>query len=273
MQPNVRRAGGSIEFSNVVKVFEGRQRILAVDDISLRVEPGAFISVIGPSGCGKSTALSIAAGLIAPTSGQVLLNGMPVTGPGADRGMVFQQYANLPWKTVIENVELGLKIRGLPRRERRVIAGQFVEMVGLSGFEDRYPRELSGGMQQRVAIARVLANDPQVILLDEPFGALDAQTREILQEEIIRIWSATKKTIMHVTHSIEEAVFLADRVIVMTARPGKIKATVEIDLPRPRDEMDRATRIHYVELIDQIRHLIRDEVLKSLKREAGVLAP
>jgi NitT/TauT family transport system ATP-binding protein len=271
---DVRRAGGgSIEFGNVTKVFEGGQRIVAVDDISLRVEPGTFISIIGPSGCGKSTALGIAAGLIAPTAGHVLLNGKPVAAPGADRGMVFQQYANLPWKTVIENVELGLKIRGVVRRERRKIARQFIEMVGLSGFEDRYPRELSGGMQQRVAIARVLANDPEVILLDEPFGALDAQTREILQEEIIRIWSATKKTIMHVTHNIEEAVFLADRVIVMTARPGKIKAVVGIDLPRPRDEMDRATRVHYVELIDQIRHLVRDEVLKSMRREASAPGP
>jgi NitT/TauT family transport system ATP-binding protein len=272
--PDVSRAaGGSIEFVNVTKVFEGAQRLVAVDDINLRVEPGSFLSIIGPSGCGKSTALSIAAGLIAPTGGRVLLNGTPVAAPGADRGVVFQQYANLPWRTVIENVELGLKIRGVSRRERRKIALQFIEMVGLSGFEDRYPRELSGGMQQRVAIARALANDPEVILLDEPFGALDAQTREILQEELIRIWSATKKTIMHVTHNIEEAVFLADRVVVMTARPGKIKAMVDIDLPRPRDEMERATRVHYVELIDQIRHLVRDEVLKSMSREVSESGP
>jgi NitT/TauT family transport system ATP-binding protein len=268
-----RAGGGSIEFVNVTKVFEGAQRIVAVDDINLRIEPGTFVSIIGPSGCGKSTALGIAAGLIALSGGSVLLNGKPVATPGADRGVVFQQYANLPWRTVIENIALGPKIRGVPRRERREIAQQFIEMVGLSGFEDHYPRELSGGMQQRVAIARVLANDPEVILLDEPFGALDAQTREILQEEIIRIWSATKKTIMHVTHNIEEAVFLADRVIVMTARPGKIKATVDIDVPRPRGEMDRATRVRYVELVDQIRHLLRDEVLKSMRREASEPGP
>ena len=265
--------GGSIEFAHVTKVFDGGQRVVAVDDFSLRIEPGTFISIIGPSGCGKSTALSIAAGLIAPTGGRVLLNGKPVTAPGADRGVVFQQYANLPWRTVVQNVELGLKVRGLPRRERRQIAERFIEMVGLNGFEDRYPRELSGGMQQRVAIARVLANDPEVILLDEPFGALDAQTREILQEEIIRIWRATKKTIMHVTHNIEEAVFLADRVVVMTARPGKIKAMIDIDLPRPRDEMDRETRVRYVDLIDRIRHLLRDEVLTSMRREARAPGP
>ncbi|MBI4506038.1 MAG: ABC transporter ATP-binding protein [Chloroflexi bacterium] len=264
-----RTAGGSIDFRNVVKVFEGRERIVAVDDVSLRVEPGAFVSVIGPSGCGKSTALNIAAGLLSPTGGEVLLNGRPVLGPGADRGMVFQQYANLPWKTVIENVELGPKIRGVPRRERREIAQHFIAMVGLGGFEGRYPRELSGGMQQRVAIARVLANDPAVILLDEPFGALDAQTREILQEEVIAIWSATKKTIMHVTHSIEEALFLADRVVVMTARPGRVKEVVEIDLPRPRYGLSGEARLRYVELTDQIRHLVREEVLKTLRREVA----
>ncbi len=265
--------GGSIEFANVTKVFDGGQRVVAVDDFSLRIEPGAFVSIIGPSGCGKSTALSIAAGLIAPTGGRVLLNGQPVTAPGADRGVVFQQYANLPWRTVIENVEMGLKIRGVPRRERRQIAARFIAMVGLDGFEDRYPRELSGGMQQRVAIARVLANDPEVILLDEPFGALDAQTREILQEEILRIWGATRKTIMHVTHNIEEAVFLADRIVVMTARPGKIKAMVDVDLPRPRDDMDRETRVRYVELIERIRHLLRDEVLAAMRRETRTSGP
>lgn len=273
MRSAPQRFGGSIEFRNVVKVFEGREQVVAIDNLSLHVKPGAFVSIIGPSGCGKSTALNIAAGLLAPTSGAVLLDGRSVSAPGADRGMVFQQYANLPWKTVIENVELGPKIRGVRFKERRELARHFIEMVGLSGFENRYPRELSGGMQQRVAIARVLANDPEVILLDEPFGALDAQTREILQDEIIRIWSATGKTIMHVTHNIEEAVFLADHVIVMTARPGKVKEAVDIDLPRPRYGMSGEARVRYVDLVDQIRRLVREEVLKTLRREAVPTLP
>jgi NitT/TauT family transport system ATP-binding protein len=264
-------SGGRIEFRDVGKVFEGlRDHIVAVENFSLSIEPGEFVSVIGPSGCGKSTALNIAAGLVAPSRGVVLLDGQPIGGPGADRGMVFQQYANLPWKTVVQNVELGPKVRGVAYRQRREIAGHFIEMVGLTGFEHRYPRELSGGMQQRVAIARALANDPAVILLDEPFGALDAQTREILQEEITRIWSATGKTILHVTHSIEEAVFVADRIVVMTARPGRIKEIVSVDLPRPRQDLGRAARLRSVELIDQLRPLIREEVLKSLGREASL---
>ncbi|MBI3966532.1 MAG: ABC transporter ATP-binding protein [Chloroflexi bacterium] len=268
MSPSIQQAvGGSIEFRHLTKVFEGHERIVAVDDFSLRVDPGEFVTLIGPSGCGKSTVLNIAAGLATRTSGEVLLDGRPIDGPGADRGMVFQQYANLPWKTVIGNVELGPKIRGVPVRERREMARRFIDMVGLSGFEDRYPRELSGGMQQRVAIARVLANDPEVILLDEPFGALDAQTREILQDEVIQIWNSTNKTIMHVTHNIEEAMFLADRIVVMTARPGQVKTVLEIDLPRPRYDLDGESRSRYLELTDHIRRLVREEVLKALGRD------
>jgi NitT/TauT family transport system ATP-binding protein len=208
----------------------GARHLTAVEDLTLDVADGEFVVVVGPSGCGKSTLLDMVAGLSAPSEGRILLDGRPITGPGLDRGIVFQQYALLPWRTARGNVEFGLEARGLPRAQRNRIAREHLELVGLVGFEDRYPHELSGGMKQRVAIARSLAFDPEVLLMDEPFAALDAQTRESLQDELLRIWRATGKTVVFITHGIEEAVYLGQRVVVLTPRPGRVRTVIEVDL-------------------------------------------
>ncbi|MFJ9943668.1 ABC transporter ATP-binding protein [Streptomyces erythrochromogenes] len=213
-------------------VFEGVRKTFgdftALDGIDLEIQSGEFLVVVGPSGCGKSTLLDLLGGLSAPTAGRILLDGKPVTGPGLDRGIVFQQYALLPWRTALGNVEFGLEATGVPRRERKSRAREFLDLVGLTGFEDRHPHQLSGGMRQRVAIARSLAYDPDVLLMDEPFAALDAQTRESLQDELRRIWQRTGKTVVFITHGIEEAVYLGQKVAVMTSRPGRIKEIVPV---------------------------------------------
>lgn len=211
----------------------GRSATLtAIDDVTLDIASGEFLTLVGPSGCGKSTLLDLVGGLSRPASGEILLNGAPVRGPGLDRGLVFQQYALLPWRTAQGNVEFGLEAKGLPRRTRADRAREYLSLVGLEGFEDRYPHELSGGMKQRVAIARSLAFDPEVLLMDEPFAALDAQTRESLQEELLSVWERTGKTVLFITHGIDEAVYLGQRVAVMTSRPGRIKSVIDIDLDR-----------------------------------------
>jgi ABC-type nitrate/sulfonate/bicarbonate transport system ATPase subunit len=231
----------------------------AIQGLNLDVRDGEFLSVLGPSGCGKSTLLYIIAGLIRPTAGLILVDGQPVSKPGPDRGVVFQEYALLPWKNVRENVGLGLKLRGLGPKERRPIVDHFIEMVGLRGFEETYPHELSGGMKQRVAVARTLASDPKVMLMDEPFAALDAQTRITMQEELILIWQETRKTILFVTHSVEEAAFLADRVAVLTAGPSQVKAIVEIATPRAnRRPADKDPEFSAVEA--RLFELVRAEV-------------
>ncbi|HWR08160.1 ABC transporter ATP-binding protein [Sporomusa sp.] len=207
----------------------------AIKHLDLTVKQGEFLAIVGPSGCGKSTFLDMVAGLAQPSSGEIFIDGKLITGPALDRGIVMQGYALFPWRTVRKNVEFGLEIKKVPKKDRKEISQRYIELVGLANFEDRYPHELSGGMKQRVAIARALAYDPEVLLMDEPFAAVDAQTREVLQEELLRIWEKTKKTIIFVTHGIDEAVFLADRVAVMTAHPGTIKEIVNINLPRPRD--------------------------------------
>ncbi|MFE5723516.1 ABC transporter ATP-binding protein [Streptomyces erythrochromogenes] len=213
-------------------VFEGVRKTFgdftALDGIDLEIRSGEFLVVVGPSGCGKSTLLDLLGGLSTPTAGRILLDGKPVTGPGLDRGIVFQQYALLPWRTALGNVEFGLEATGVPRRERKSRAREFLDLVGLTGFEDRHPHQLSGGMRQRVAIARSLAYDPDVLLMDEPFAALDAQTRESLQDELRRIWQRTGKTVVFITHGIEEAVYLGQKVAVMTSRPGRIKEIVPV---------------------------------------------
>ena len=206
----------------------------ALEPTSLAVADNDFICLLGPSGCGKSTLLRIVAGLDTPTSGRVLLDGAPVTGPGADRGMVFQSYTLFPWLTVKDNICFGLREKGVPAAEQERLARHYVECVGLSGFEGHYPKMLSGGMQQRTALARSLANDPKILLLDEPFGALDNQTRALMQELLLGIWEGERKTVLFVTHDIDEAVFMGNRVAVMTARPGRIKSDAAIDLPHPR---------------------------------------
>ncbi len=213
---------------------DSQKEFTAIRDVNLNIKAGEFITIVGPSGCGKSTLLDIIAGLSKPSSGEIFIDNKLITGPALDRGIILQGYALFPWRTVRHNVEFGLEIKGIGKSERREISARFIKLVGLEGFEDRFPYELSGGMRQRVAIARALAYDPEVLLMDEPFAAVDAQTRETMQDELLRIWEETNKTIILVTHSIEEAVGLADRVAVMSANPGYIKEIIDIDLPRPR---------------------------------------
>ena len=222
---------------NVSRVFpgvHGGAPTRALEPTNLSVADNDFVTILGPSGCGKSTLLRIVAGLDRPTTGQVLLDGRAVTGPGADRGMVFQSYTLFPWLTIRQNIGFGLRERGLSEAETRETVESYIDKVGLRGFENHWPKQLSGGMQQRTAIARALANDPAMLLLDEPFGALDNQTRSLMQELLLGIWERERKTVMFVTHDIEEAIFIASRVIVMSARPGRIKADLAVDLPYPR---------------------------------------
>jgi len=228
-----------IQINNLSKVFEQKQqRTEALRDVTLEVYEGEFLCIIGPTGCGKTTLLRIVAGLESPTQGEISLKGKRITRPGADRGLVFQEFALFPWRTTWKNIEFGLEITRLPPDKRREIVERYVKLVGLQGFQNALPRQLSSGMKQRVAIARALANDPKVLLMDEPFGSLDAQTRNIMQKELLTIWEQTKKTVVFVTHSVDEAVYLADRIVVLAARPGTVKRIVEVNLPRPRDRTD-----------------------------------
>ena len=217
---------------------DGRTNV-AVRDVNLEAQPGEFLCFVGPSGCGKTTLLRVAAGLLAPTTGEVQLNGIPIRGPGRERCMVFQEYALFPWYTALDNVAYGLRLMGEPKEERRRAAGELLRRVGLTDYGNYYPAELSGGMRQRVAIARALAVDPEVLLMDEPFGALDAQTRAELQTELLRIWEQSHKTTLFITHSIEEAVYLADRVLVMASNPGRVVRELTVNLERPRDKQSQ----------------------------------
>ena len=244
----------------------GGQPTLALQPTNLDVAHNDFITVLGPSGCGKSTLLRIVAGLDTPTVGQVLLDGQPVTGPGADRGMVFQSYTLFPWLTVRENICFGLREKGMPAAEQAEIAGRFIAEVGLSGFESHFPKQLSGGMQQRVALARALANDPKILLLDEPFGALDNQTRALMQELLLSIWELHKKTVLFVTHDIDEAIFMANRCAVFSARPGRIKNELAIDLPYPRHYTVKTTP-RFSELKARVTEDIRVETLRTVQME------
>jgi NitT/TauT family transport system ATP-binding protein len=239
----------------------------AIDEISLEVKTGEFMCIVGPSGCGKSTLLDLLAGLTKPSRGQLLLDGKPITGPALDRGIVFQQYALFPWRTALGNVEFGLETKGVPAKERRGIAREYLALVGLSGFEDRHPHELSGGMKQRVAIARSLAFDPEVLMMDEPFAALDAQTRETLQTELLGIWERSKKTIIFITHGIDEAVYLGQRVAVMTSRPGRIKHIVEVPSELRQTDDDVRSLPEFGRLRHEVWTLLREEVLKAQQQE------
>jgi NitT/TauT family transport system ATP-binding protein len=212
-----------------------QEQIVALDGIDLEIGDDEFLTILGPSGCGKTTLLNIIAGFDQASSGDVHLDGEAILKPGPDRGVVFQEYALFPWLTVEQNIEFGLRERRIAKAQRRTRVRDQIASVGLSGFERRYPQELSGGMRQRVAIARALVNDPKILLLDEPFAALDAQTRTLMQQELLRVWSAARRTAIFITHNIEEAILLGDRVVVMTARPGRIKEIVTVNLPRPRD--------------------------------------
>ncbi len=226
----------SVSIQAVSRVFETAkgQRTQALQPVDFEVRDNDFVTILGPSGCGKSTLLRIVAGLDHATSGRVLLDGVPVEGPGADRGMVFQSYTLFPWLTIEQNIRFGLRERGMPEAQQKERAAYFIAKVGLRGFEQHFPKQLSGGMQQRTAIARALANDPKILLMDEPFGALDNQTRVLMQELLLGIWEAERKTVLFVTHDIDEAIFMANRVAVFSARPGRIKTELTVDLPHPR---------------------------------------
>jgi sulfonate transport system ATP-binding protein len=264
---SVRASQGHVEIKDVSVVFgSGEKSHVAVSETSVDIPAGEFVCILGPSGCGKSTLLNTIAGYVQPTTGSASVDGEPVTGPGPDRGMVFQQYSLFPWKTVKENIAFGPQILGRGRTIASATAQTFIEMVGLAKFANRYPAELSGGMQQRVGIARALANYPRVLLMDEPFGALDSQTRHMMQENLLKIWSEFGITVLFVTHDIDEAVFLGDRVLVMSASPGKIIADIKIDLPRPR-AADLAVDEQFLRLKRICHEKIRAESIKAFEQQ------
>lgn len=257
------QGAGRIELADISIHLPGKQRFEAVRNITTTIAAGEFVSIIGPSGCGKSTLLNAVAGYLAPSSGRLRVDGEAIAAPGPDRGMVFQHHSLLPWLSALDNVAFGLKMGGVGRRERLARAEEFLHLVGLRGFADRYPAQLSGGMQQRVEIARVLINDPRVVLMDEPFGALDAQTRERMQQLLLGIWGRLKPTVLFVTHDIDEALILSDRVLVMTHRPGCIREEIVVDLPRPRPE-DIIVSPEFIALKKRCLALVQDEVRQSL---------
>lgn len=244
------QAKSKIVIDQVTKQFpaESLQQGLALSEINLSIYPNEFVSIVGRSGCGKTTLLNLIAGLLKPTTGAILINERPVDGPGLDRGMVFQNSALFPWLTAIENIEFGPKSNGMQKTLRRQMATELIELVRLTGFENKYPRELSGGMRQRVAIARALIMDPEIMLMDEPFGGLDELTRAEMQVELLRIWEARKNTVVFVTHSIFEAIFLSDRVIVLSPHPGRIRLEMDIELPRPRQRSSQQFLEYYEEI-------------------------
>jgi NitT/TauT family transport system ATP-binding protein len=258
---------GHVEVQHLSMRFgSAAQQVHAIDDVSLHVAPGEFVSLIGPSGCGKSTLLNVVAGFAAPSAGTVLLDGRPIDGPGSDRGVVFQQYSLFPWMSVRKNVEFGLRMQGVPATQRQASARTLLGLAGLLAFENHYPDQLSGGMKQRVGIVRALATSPQVMLMDEPFGALDSQTRVVMQQILTNMWQRMRLSVLFITHDIEEAIFLSDRVYVMTARPGRIKAEIEIPLPRPRNA-EMMSSIVFTQLLHKLRNLIREESLTAMGNE------
>lgn len=262
-------SGTKLIVRNLRKTFRSQreERTLQVfDDISLEVHPSEFICLVGPSGCGKTTFLRILDGLIPYDSGEILLDGKTVIRPGPDKGFVFQDSSLLPWRTVLDNVILGLELQGVDKKEARTRAEKYLSLVGLKGFKNHYPHELSGGMQQRVNLARALIVDPEILLMDEPFASLDAQTREIMQAELLRMWRESTKTVVFVTHQIEEAIYLADRVVVFSARPTKIREVVRIEIPRPRPLSVKRTR-EFLDYADRIWSIIQEEVLRSIGAE------
>jgi NitT/TauT family transport system ATP-binding protein len=248
------------QVSHLYRPPRGRE-VLALDAVSLEVRQSEFIALLGPSGCGKSTLLYLIGGFLPVEKGEIRVNGKAVAGPGPDRGIVFQHFALFPWKTVRGNILYGLERQGMPKLEREKRAMDFIELVGLHGFEDSYPSQLSGGMRQRTAIARTLAFDPKILLMDEPFGALDAQTRGLMQMELLRIWQSQPKTVIFVTHDVQEAVYLADRVAVMSARPGRIKTIV--DTRFDKNDPDIFKNKVFVEKVDEIWNLVKDEAIKA----------
>ena len=261
----VNEAPVKVQIKNVVKVFNGRNgEMVALNGVSLDIHENEFVCVVGPSGCGKSTLLNIIAGLLEPTSGEVYCDGKLVEGTGTDRGVVFQQYALFPWLTVKKNVRFALEMRGIKGKEADELAMKYLEKVDLVKFADHYPMELSGGMKQRVAIARAYAAEPQVLLMDEPFGALDAQTRTQLQSELLETWERDRKTCFFITHDVDEAIILAQKVIVMSARPGRIKEIIDIDIPYPRGQETKMSP-RFLELKNHIWSIVYQEYLEVRK--------
>jgi NitT/TauT family transport system ATP-binding protein len=258
---------GHVQVQNLDIVFKsGAETVQAVSDASIHVLPGEFVSLIGPSGCGKSTLLNAVAGFLQPSKGNILLDSLPIDGPGPERGVVFQQYSLFPWLSVRKNVEFGLKMQGVSPNERETRARTLLGLAGLLNFENHFPDQLSGGMKQRVGIVRALATSPQVLLMDEPFGALDAQTRVVMQEILTNMWQQLRLSVLFITHDIDEAIFLSDRIYVMTARPGRIKAELKVELPRPRtaEMMSQPT---FIRMVQEIRNLIRAESLAAMGHE------
>lgn len=254
-----------VRIDNVKKTYEGRTgEVVALNGVSLDILDNEFVTVVGPSGCGKSTLLNIIAGLLEATSGTVTCNGQVVTGTGPDRGVVFQQYALFPWLTVRKNVMFGLEMKGIKGKEAEEIADKYIKMVDLEKFKDHYPKELSGGMKQRVAIARAYAANPEVLLMDEPFGALDAQTRTQLQQELLDTWATERKTCFFITHDVDEAIILGQRVVIMSARPGRIKDIIDIDIPYPRDQETKMSP-RFLELKNLIWSQVYQEYLAVKK--------
>ncbi len=257
----------SIEIADVAMRYPlASGEVRALERISLTVPDGQFACIVGPSGCGKSTLLMVAAGLLTPTEGEVRVNGKATYEPGADRGMVFQSYSLYPWLSVRRNIEFGLEVKKTSPAERRRISDELIHLMKLDGFADAYPKALSGGMKQRVAIARALASDPQVLLMDEPFGALDAQTRQIMQELLTDIWQRYRKTVLFITHDIDEAIFLGDVIYVMTSRPGRIRTSLQVDIPRPRT-FETFTDPRFAALRNQVVGIIHEESLKAVESE------
>ncbi|RYF18289.1 MAG: ABC transporter ATP-binding protein [Comamonadaceae bacterium] len=258
------KEGAVLDIQGVGKTFPGGTVALQATDLC--VQENDFITILGSSGCGKSTLLRMVAGLDTPTTGAIALDGRTVTGPGADRGMVFQSYTLFPWLTVRDNVCFGLREKGLPLQEQHAIAQRFIAKVGLEGFERHYPKQLSGGMQQRTALARALANDPRILLMDEPFGALDHQTRELMQELLLGIWEDERKTVLFVTHDIDEAIFMGNRVVVMSARPGRIKCDIPVPLPHPRHYAMKTTAA-----FSELKARLTEEIRIEVRRAAGLV--
>jgi NitT/TauT family transport system ATP-binding protein len=252
-----------VEARHLVVEYErtrDKSKLVALEDFSIRIPRGEFLTIVGPSGCGKSTFLNVVAGLYFPAEGEVLVDGKPVTGPGADRAVVFQEYALMPWRTVEANVRFGLEMQRRVNRDTAGRVAHYIRMVGLQGFEKAYPRELSGGMRQRVGLARALVTEPRILLMDEPFAAVDALTRELMQEELSRIIAQTGQTIIFITHSVDEAITLGDRVAIVTNRPGRIREIVRVDLPRPRSGNELRSVPEYAALRDRIWELLSGEV-------------
>lgn len=252
------------------ELIREKETLVALWDVSLTVKAGEFCVIVGPSGCGKTTFINCVVGIVKPTRGRLMVGNQPVTGPGRDRAMVFQDYALMPWRSIKSNVKFGLELQGRLDDETEANVDKYIDLVGLNGFEENLPHELSGGMRQRVGLARALATEPEILVMDEPFGALDAMTREIMQAEFEKILARTKQTVIFITHSIDEAISLGDRIVVMTAGPGRIKKVITNEIPRPRHKVDVRNHPGYLEMREEIWRLLKSEQEQQMKQESEI---